>query len=118
MAIKRIKTCARKNATHYVDCSDSISSYVETLINNNAKQHFIKIFTSNSVNSKRGSIFNMDDDNLGVTDEVGRIITIHKWKKLCKHLNLYNMQIVKDFYSNMVNTSQKRLEVIVRGTMV
>lgn len=28
------------------------------------------------------------------------------------------MQIVNKFYSNMVNTSQNRLDVIVRGTQV
>lgn len=55
---------------------------------------------------------------MGLTDEIGRVIISHKWKKFCRHTNPYNMQIVKELYSNMVDIYQKTLKVILRGTNV
>lgn len=40
-----------------------ISSNVGTFFNNDAKQRFIQIFASKSVNSERGFIFNMEGDD-------------------------------------------------------
>lgn len=55
---------------------------------------------------------------MGLTDEIRRVIISHKWKKFCRHTNPYNMQIVKELYSNMVDIYQNALKVIVRGTKV
>lgn len=39
-----------------------------------------------------------------------------KWVKFYKHPNPYNVQMVRGFYNNLVDTTDKRLEVVVRGT--
>lgn len=59
--------------------------------------------------------FQLKDDDIGLTDDIRRIITSHECKTLCRHPNPYNMQTVEVSYSNMVDTSQKRVEVIARG---
>lgn len=55
---KRYKTNAHKNATPSIDYSDSDISDNDIFINGDAKQRFIKNFSSKSVHSKRGFIFN------------------------------------------------------------
>lgn len=110
----RIKMCAKKNSTPFIEYSDPKSSDVETFINSDAHKCFTNYFIAKSVHSKIRFIYNMDDDDLGLPDDFGRIITSNKWRKFCKHPNHYNMQIVIEFYSNMANTSCKRMEVIMR----
>ncbi|MCH95794.1 hypothetical protein A2U01_0016776 [Trifolium medium] len=40
------------------------------------------------------------------------------WEKLARHPASYNSQIVKEFYANLTNPSQKKRKVVVRGKRV
>lgn len=113
MAGKRINMRARKNVTPSINYTDFYSSDVKTFINGDAKQCFTQFFAFKIVHLEKGFIFNMEDDDLDLTDEIRCVITSHKWKKFCRHPNPHNMQIVKELYSYIVYTYQKRLEVIV-----
>lgn len=63
-------------------------------------------------------IFDLEDWDLGLTDEIKYIIIEQQWKKFFKHPQPYNIQIMKEFYSNMSNTSQKKLEGLERGRLI
>lgn len=65
-----------------------------------------------------GFIFYVEQEDLNLTDEVGRVITGYRWEKFFKNTLNYNIQTVKEFYSNLINISQKNLEVFVRGRVV
>lgn len=65
-----------------------------------------------------GFIYNMEDENLVLSGNLRHIIKCLKWDKFCRHPNPYNMQIVNEFYSDLVDTSHRRMEVVVRGTKV
>lgn len=110
--------CARKNITPFIDYSDSETYDVGTFINGDSHQRFTNYFTAKSVHFERGFIYNMEDKNLGLPDDIWCIITNIKWRKFYKHPNPYNMKTVKDFYANLVDTSSKRLEVLEKGIKV
>lgn len=107
-----------KNATSIIDYSDWKTSDVETFINSDAHQCFTNYFASKSVDSERWFIYSVEEDDLGLPDDIGCIMTSQKWRKLFIHPNHHNMHIVKKFYFNMVDTLSKRLEVIVKRTKV
>ncbi|KAK2450389.1 hypothetical protein QL285_009508 [Trifolium repens] len=57
----------------------------------------------------------MDDANPMIPEEISTIINGLGWKKLAKQPQSYKAQMVKEFYANLTNLSQKRREVDVRG---
>lgn len=60
----------------------------------------------------------MEDDDIGLPVGIRRIIKSVKWNKFYTHPYPYNMQMLKNFYSNLVDTSSMRMVVIVRRTNV
>ncbi|KAL5102568.1 hypothetical protein RYX36_006895 [Vicia faba] len=78
----RYKTCACKNATPSIYLFDKEGSDSDVFINGDAKCRF-----TDNINNK-------------------------KWIKLCQHPNPYNVQLVKEFYSNL-NLANKNNEVMV-----
>lgn len=115
---KRIKMCDRKNITPFIDYSDSETYDAGTFINGDFHQIFTNYFTAKSVHFERGFIYNMEDKNLGLPDDIWRIIISIKWRKFYKHPNPYNMKMVKEFYTDLVDTLSKRLEVLEKGIKV
>lgn len=91
---------------------------MESFINSDTHQCFTDYFAAMSVPLERGFIYNIDEENLSFPGDLGRIIKTLKWTKFCRQQNSYNFQTVKEFYSNMVDTSNKRMKVVVRGTKV
>lgn len=67
---KRFKICTRKNAKLVIDYSDSDDSDVETFINIDAHQHFTNYFARMSIHSDRGFVYNMEEDNLGLPEDI------------------------------------------------
>lgn len=108
----------RNNVTPFIDYSDSDDSNVETFISGDAHQRFIDYLARMSVHSEKGFIYNMDWVNMGVHGDIRRIIKTLKLTKFYRHPNSYNVQMVKEFYTNLVDTSNKINEVMVRGTKV
>lgn len=53
---------------------------------------------------------------MGFPSDIGQIIKTMKWVKFYKNPNPYNVQMVRGFYTNLMDTTDKRLEVVVRGT--
>lgn len=52
--------------------------------------------------SERGFIFDVQDDNLGLPSGIRSIIQGLKWVKLYQHPGAYNIPIVKELYSNLI----------------
>lgn len=115
---KRFKMRTRKNAKLVIDYSDSDDSDVETFINIDAHQHFTNHFSRMSIHSDRGFVYNMEEDNLGLPEDIEWIIMTIKWIKFLKNPNPYNIQKVKEFYSNIVHTQNRWMKVVVKGTNV
>ncbi|KAL5075033.1 hypothetical protein RYX36_014017 [Vicia faba] len=93
----RYKTYARKNAMPQIDLSDEEGYDNETFINVDA---------------------NKQEDNLGLPGDIGTMTRAKRWMKFYQQLLLYNTQLVKKFYANLVNTNNRSDEVIVRGINV
>lgn len=63
-------------------------------------------------------MYKIKEENLGFLGDIGRIIKTMKWTRFCKHPSSYNIQMVKKFYANLVDTTNRRMEVVVRGKKV
>ncbi|MCH97881.1 hypothetical protein A2U01_0018878, partial [Trifolium medium] len=77
--------------------------------------HWLAKHSAKSFHTERGFVFNMKDTTLSIPDDFVRIITGLGWMKLVKHPSSYNSQMVKEFYSNLTNPSQKKREMVVCG---
>ncbi|KAL5055512.1 hypothetical protein RYX36_036194 [Vicia faba] len=107
----RIKACARKNSTPVMNISDDDESDSDIFINDDAKRRFTDYISSRGLFSERGFSLDLDDVNLGLPARIGLLIADKKWNKLYQHPNPYNIQIVKEFYSNL-KPSNKKIEVM------
>lgn len=74
VSAKRYKTCACKNDTLHVDHSDSDSYNDKTFVNCDAQNRYTKTFSTKSIHSERGFVFDMEEEDLVLIDEVGCII--------------------------------------------
>lgn len=99
--------CAYKNVFSFIIYSNSNLSDLEILFNSDTQNGFTKIFGGKSINSKRGFIFDIKEEYLGLTSVVRRFITRHRWKNFYKHPLNYNTQWMKELYSNLINTNKK-----------
>ncbi|XP_050890027.1 uncharacterized protein LOC127095366, partial [Lathyrus oleraceus] len=84
---KRYKTNAQENATPPIDYFDSDISDNDIFINEDAKQRFIKNFSSKSAHSERGFIFSQEEKDLGLPDEIDRIIV---------SVDEYDLEVLRD----------------------
>ncbi|KAL5053106.1 hypothetical protein RYX36_033788 [Vicia faba] len=66
-----------------------------------------------SVHFERGFVYDMEKENMGSTGDIGHLIKTMKWARFYMQPNPYNVQLVKEFYANLVDTTNKRLEVKV-----
>lgn len=94
-----------------VDYSDEDMSNGEAFINSDTSQRFIDYFSRMSMHSERGFILDMRAENLGLPGDM-------KWIRLCQQPQPYNTQIVEEFYANLVDTNNKKAEVVVRVVKV
>lgn len=106
---KCYKKVAKKNVTPYVVYSEEEVDVAETFINSEAFSRFTHQFCGMGVLSERDFTFYGQDDNLGLPGEIGSIIRGMKQVKLCKQPGAYNISIVKDFYSNLTDPTNKRM---------
>lgn len=53
--------------------------------------------------------------NLGLLGDMEKLIENMKWTRFYQQPQSYNTQIVKEFYANLVDTNNKKCEVVVRG---
>lgn len=58
--------------------SNSNTSDIETFMNSDDQKRYTKFFAPRNVLSKRGFIFDVEDEHLGLTDEIRCIITSQK----------------------------------------
>ncbi|KAL5063669.1 hypothetical protein RYX36_025406, partial [Vicia faba] len=97
-----------------MDISGDDRSECNIFINDDAKRRFTNSIFSTCLFSERGFSLDLEDPNLGLPASIGSLIDNKKWSKLCQHSELYNTQIVKEFYSNM-RLANKKYVVMVRG---
>lgn len=94
---RQYKTTARKNETPSFDYSNLDAYDNEIFINEDAKQILMNNFSYKSAHSERWFISSQEEEDLGLPDEIGRVIIEQKWKTFYKHRKPYNMQLVKEF---------------------
>lgn len=99
-------------------CSDSNFLDNETFVNSDIQRRYMKVFVVRNMLSEKRFIFDLESKDLGLICKIEHVIIWQKWKIFFKHPQYYNTQIMKEFYSNLRNTSQKKLEVFVRGILV
>lgn len=63
-------------------------------------------------------MYDIEQEKCGLQGDIGRIIKTMRWTYFCKHPSQYNIQLVKEYYANLVDIPNKRLEMVVRGTKV
>ncbi|KAL5074417.1 hypothetical protein RYX36_013401 [Vicia faba] len=80
----------------HVDYSIDEGSGTETFINMDANQRFSKYFSGMSMLSERGFILDKKEENLCLLGDI----------------------VVKEFYANLVDTDNKRAEVVVQEVKV
>lgn len=66
------------NPTPHMIYSNSDTSDIETFVNSDDQKRYTKFFAPRNVLSKRGFIFDVEDEHLGLTGEIRRIITSQK----------------------------------------
>lgn len=71
-----------------------------------------------SVHSERGLLFDLEDEHLGLPGDLGCLIKTMKWMEFNKEKYPYNIQLVKEFCTNLINITSKKVEVRVRGVKV
>ena len=49
---------------------------------------------------------------------MGKLIQTVKWTMFCQQPQPYNTQVVKEFYTNLVHTTNKKAKLVVRGMKV
>jgi hypothetical protein len=86
----------------------------DTFVNVDAEFRFSTYVSSKSFFTERGFVFSMEDANPMIPEEIATIINGLRWKKLAKQPQSLNAQMVKEFYANLSNPSQKKREVVVR----
>jgi hypothetical protein len=94
--------------------SASNSGY-DTFVNVDAETRFATYISSKSFFTERRFVFSMEDANPMIPKEITTIINGLGRKKLAKQPQSFNAQMVKEFYANLTNPSQKKREVVVRG---
>lgn len=113
----RIKTCARKNPTPSIQISDGEGSDSEVFISDKARRSFTDNISGRSLFAERGFLMDFDHETLGLPSSIASLILMKKWGKFCQQPEAYNIQMVKEFYSNL-KPSNKKAEVMVRGFCV
>lgn len=103
---------------HVVNYSDEDVSDGETFINSDVSQRFTDYLSGNIIHSKRCFILDMQDENLGLPRDIGKLFKAIKWTKFFQQPQPYNTQIVKELYVNLVDTINKNDEVAMRGVKV
>ncbi|KAL5098476.1 hypothetical protein RYX36_002803 [Vicia faba] len=68
--------------------------------------------------SEHGFIMDKGDKNLGIAEDIGMLIKARKWDKNGQQPVSFNTKIMKEFYANLVDTNNKKDEIIVRGVKV
>ncbi|KAL5081090.1 hypothetical protein RYX36_009511 [Vicia faba] len=106
--------CARKNATPSIDIYDNGGSDCEIFASDEAKRRFTDCIFNQGIFYERGFTFDPKDENLGIPASIAFFIQSKKWHKLRQHPGSYNIQIVKEFYSNLKPANKKSV-VMVRG---
>jgi hypothetical protein len=107
-----------KKATAMSPVNSASDSDYDTFVNVDAETRFSTYISSKSFFTERGFVFSMDDANPMIPEEISTSINGLGWKKLAKQPQSYNAQMVKEFYANLTNPSQKKREVVVRGKWV
>ncbi|GAU27557.1 hypothetical protein TSUD_29890 [Trifolium subterraneum] len=99
----------------YVVNSNSDSEDFDFFVNIEDERRFNKSISAKSFQTERGFVFSLKDEELSIPEDFARVITGLGWKRFAKQPSSYNSQWVKEIYSNLTDTNQKRREVVVRG---
>lgn len=73
---KRYETRTRKNAMSVINYSNLEDSNFVTFIKINAHKQFTNHFTGMSVHSKRGFVYDIEEEYLGLSGDIGQIIKV------------------------------------------
>ncbi|KAL5098481.1 hypothetical protein RYX36_002808 [Vicia faba] len=81
-------------------------------------QRFSEYFSGMNMFSEHGFIMDKGDKNLGIAEDIGMLIKARKWDKNGQQPVSFNTKIMKEFYANLVDTNNKKDEIVVRGVKV
>ncbi|KAL5059896.1 hypothetical protein RYX36_031500, partial [Vicia faba] len=68
-----------------------------------------------SIFSECGFVLDKEEDNLGLLGSIGTMIKLKKWVNFFQQPLPYNIQLKKEFYTNLVDSNNRRDEVMVKG---